>query len=109
MREVGGPQDGADDDKQWRARTDALLRLMSIRDQQQYVKEEATHLQSLWATGKISEQEYLEEMRSVTSMLNHYDELLNAQSDIADMLPRKGIAGIGKRAIRMVVRPFIVR
>lgn len=106
MNETINARDELDDTQQWRTRVRALLEVMVLRDEQQPSREKVMYLESLWAAGKLSNEEYEDEVHEHRAVDAFYDELQREQFAIADMSQRRRVSWMGRRAIRSVLRPF---
>lgn len=106
MDEVINTRNELDETQRWKERMEALLEVMSIRDEQLPIKTRVAYLETLWAAGKISEQEYRDEACGYYALNSYYDERQREQFAVADKPQRRGVPWMGRRAIRSVVRPF---
>lgn len=109
MQEITGSKNDISSAQQWKTRTDALIAVMSIREERKHLLNESKYYGSLWAKGRFSDEAYENAMAPVNSMVSFYDECEKKQFEIADAPRKRGISDVGSKAVRLVMRPFLRR
>lgn len=106
MSEAINSGSGLEDDRHWGVKVKALLEVMEIRDEHQYVKDEIAYIESLWRDGKLSEDEYREELKHPKSMDMFYENRQRERFAAANKTSRRKLSDIGRGVLRFTKRPF---